>query len=111
MDYAAAVNLEIADLFAAGADVVQIDEPYMQVHPAEARSYGIAALQRALEGVTGTTCVHICFGYGLMVKGKPAKYDFLAELAATPVRQVSVETAQPSLDCEALKDLDPKTIL
>jgi 5-methyltetrahydropteroyltriglutamate--homocysteine methyltransferase len=111
MDYAAAVNAEIRDLFAAGADVVQIDEPYMQVHPAEARSYGLGALQRALDNVTGTTAVHICFGYGSMVKGKPARYDFLSELAATAVKQVSVETAQPSLDCSALKDLDNKTIL
>src|SRR5262245_17015629 len=75
MDYAAAVNVEISDLFAAGADVVQVDEPYMQVHPTEAREYGITALQRALDGITGTTAVHICFGYGAMVKGKPARYD------------------------------------
>jgi len=80
MDYAAAVNAEIKDLFASGADVVQIDEPYMQAHPAEARSYGVPALQRALDGITGTTVVHVCFGYGAMVKGKPARYDFLAEL-------------------------------
>jgi len=111
MDYAAAVNLEVADLFAAGADVVQIDEPYMQVHPADARSYGIAALQRALDGVTGTTVVHICFGYGAMVKGKPARYDFLSELAATSVQQVSVETAQSRLDCSALAALGGKTVL
>ena len=83
MDYAAAVNAEIRDLFTAGADVVQVDEPYMQVHPTDARSYGVAALQRALDGITGTTVVHICFGYGAMVKGKPARYDFLSELAAT----------------------------
>ncbi len=70
MDYAAAVNVEIRDLFAAGADVVQVDEPYMQVHPADARSYGIAALQRVLDGIAGTTVVHICFGYGTMVKGE-----------------------------------------
>jgi 5-methyltetrahydropteroyltriglutamate--homocysteine methyltransferase len=111
MDYAEAVNAEVRDLFAAGADVVQIDEPYMQVHPAEARTYGIAALQRALDGISGTTAVHICFGYGAMVKGKPARYDFLSELAQTSVQQVSVETAQPSLDCSALSDLDRKTIL
>jgi 5-methyltetrahydropteroyltriglutamate--homocysteine methyltransferase len=111
MDYAAAVNEEIRDLFAAGADVVQIDEPYMQAHPAEAREYGLAAFERALDGVTGTTAVHICFGYGLMVKGKPARYDFLPELAATAVQQVSVETAQPSLDCSVLADLPNKTIM
>ncbi len=111
MDYAAAVNAEIKDLFAAGADVVQIDEPYMQAHPAEARSYGVPALQRALDGITGTTVVHVCFGYGAMVKGKPARYDVLAELAATTVRQVSVETAQSSLDCSVLADLGGKTVV
>src|SRR5262249_4934252 len=83
IDYAAAVNEEIRDLFAAGADVVQIDEPYMQAHPEPARAYGVAALQRALDGIAGTTAVHICFGYGAMVTGKPSRYDFLSELAAT----------------------------
>jgi 5-methyltetrahydropteroyltriglutamate--homocysteine methyltransferase len=111
MDYAGAVNAEIRDLFAAGADVVQIDEPYMQVHPEDARRYGIAALQRALDGIDGTTVLHICFGYGAMVKGKPARYDFLAELASTTVRQVSVETAQSRLDCSVLAELTSKTVL
>ena len=111
MDYASAVNVEIADLFTAGADVVQVDEPYMQVYPADARSYGIAALQRALDGIAGTTVVHICFGYGAMVKGKPARYDFLSELAATSVQQISVETAQSGLDCSVLADLAGKTVL
>jgi len=111
LDYAAAVNAEIRDLFAAGADVVQVDEPYMQAHPEPARAYGVAALQRALDGVQGTTAVHICFGYGAMVTGKPAQYAFLPELAATSVRQVSVETAQPSLDCSVLQDLKDKTII
>jgi 5-methyltetrahydropteroyltriglutamate--homocysteine methyltransferase len=111
MDYAAAVRVEIGDLFAAGADVVQIDEPYMQAHPDDARSYGVAALQRALDGIAGTTVVHICFGYGAMVKGKPARYDFLSELAATSVRQISVETAQSSLDCSTLAGLGGKTVV
>jgi 5-methyltetrahydropteroyltriglutamate--homocysteine methyltransferase len=111
MDYAAAVNAEIRDLFAAGADVVQIDEPYMQAHPEPARAYGIAALQRALDGIAGTTVVHICFGYGAMVSGKPARYAFLSELAATSVQQVSVETAQASLDCSMLADLRGKTVV
>ncbi len=111
MDYAAAVNEEIRDLFAAGADVVQVDEPYMQAHPADARSYGVSALQRALDGIAGTTAVHVCFGYGTMVKGKPARYDFLSELAATTVQQVSVETAQCALDCSVLADLGGKTVL
>jgi 5-methyltetrahydropteroyltriglutamate--homocysteine methyltransferase len=105
LDYAAAVNDEIRDLFAAGADVVQIDEPYMQAHPDQARAYGLAAVSRALEGVSGTTALHICFGYASMVKGKPARYAFLPELASTPVQQVSVETAQPSLDCSVLKTI------
>jgi 5-methyltetrahydropteroyltriglutamate--homocysteine methyltransferase len=111
IDYAAAVNEEIRDLFAAGADLVQVDEPYMQAHPAEARSYGVAALQRALDGIAGTTVVHVCFGYGAMVKGKPARYDFLSELAATTVQQVSVETAQSTLDCSVLADLGGKTVV
>ena len=111
MDYAAAVNMEIRDLFAAGADIVQIDEPYLQVHPVEARSCGIPALQRALDGIIGTTVVHTCFGYGAMVKGKPARYDVLAELSATTVLQVSVETAQSALDCSVLADLGGKTVL
>jgi 5-methyltetrahydropteroyltriglutamate--homocysteine methyltransferase len=111
LDYAEAVNAEIRDLFAAGADVVQIDEPYMQAHPEPAREYGLGALERALDGVTGTTAVHICFGYGSMVKGKPAQYAFLPELAATRIQQVSVETAQPSLDCAVLQQLQDKTII
>jgi 5-methyltetrahydropteroyltriglutamate--homocysteine methyltransferase len=111
MDYAAAVNAEMRDLFAAGADVVQIDEPYMQAHPEPARAYGVAALQRALDGIDGTTVVHICFGYGAMVSGKPAHYAFLSELAATSVQQVSVETAQASLDCSVLADLRGKTVV
>src|SRR5262245_33104060 len=83
----------------------------MQAHPEPARAYGIAALQHALDGITGTTVVHICFGYGAMVKGKPAQYDFLSELAATDVQQVSVETAQSSLDCSVLADLRGKTVV
>ena len=105
------MNAEIRDLFAAGADVVQVDEPYMQAHPADARSYGIAALQRALDGIAGTTVVHICFGYGAMVKDKPARYDILSELASTTLHQVSVETAQSALDCSVLADLGSKTVL
>jgi 5-methyltetrahydropteroyltriglutamate--homocysteine methyltransferase len=111
IDYAAAVNEEIRDLFAAGADVVQVDEPYMQAHPAQARAYGVAALQRALDGIAGTTVVHVCFGYGAMVTGKPARYDFLSELAATTVHQVSVETAQSALDCSVLAELGGKTVV
>jgi 5-methyltetrahydropteroyltriglutamate--homocysteine methyltransferase len=93
MDYAAAVNEEIRDLFAAGADVVQIDEPYMQARPEKARQYGLAALNRALDGVQGTTAVHICFGYAAIIHQRPSGYSFLPELAGCKCRQVSVETA------------------
>jgi 5-methyltetrahydropteroyltriglutamate--homocysteine methyltransferase len=111
LDYAAAVNEEIRDLFAAGADVVQIDEPYMQAEPEKARAYGVKALNRALEGVKGTTVAHICFGYAAMMAGKPSTYAFLPELAACTAQQISVETAQPSLDCSVLAKLPNKTII
>ena len=111
MDYAVAVNEEIQALFAAGADVVQVDEPYMQAQPELAREYGLAALNRALEGVQGTTCVHICFGYPQFVKGRPSGYSFLPELENTPCGQVSLETAQSKLDCSVLKELPSKSFL
>jgi len=111
LDYAAAVNAEIKDLFAAGADVVQVDEPYMEAHPDKARRFGLAALERALEGVTGTTALHICFGYAALVPGRPPAYSFLQELAGSPVRQISIETAQSSLDCSVLAKLPGKTII
>jgi len=109
--YAAAVNEEIQDLFDAGADVVQIDEPWMQAMPEKARQYGVTALNRALQGVTGTTAVHICFGYGALVAGRPEGYSFLPELAETSANQISIETAQSGLDCSVLKQLPNKTIL
>jgi 5-methyltetrahydropteroyltriglutamate--homocysteine methyltransferase len=111
MDYAAALNAEIRDLFAAGADVVQIDEPYMQARPEEARAFGLAALNRALEGVTGTTAVHICFGYAAIIHSRPSGYSFLPELAGCSCRQVSVETAQSGLDCSALAGLKGKKVM
>ena len=111
MDYAAAVNEEIRDLFAAGADVVQIDEPYMQARPEKARRYGLKALNRALEGITGTTAVHICFGYAAIIHERPSGYSFLPELAQCSCRQISIETAQSHLDCSALKALDGKRIM
>ncbi len=111
MDYAAAVNEEIKDLFAAGADVVQIDEPYMQARPEKARQYGLAALNRALEGVQGTTAVHICFGYAAIIHERPSGYSFLPELAQCSCRQVSIETAQSHLDCSALQALDGKRLM
>jgi len=111
MDYAKAVNAEIRDLFAAGADVVQIDEPYMQARPEEARAFGLKALNQALDGVTGTTAVHICFGYAAIIHSRPSGYSFLGELAGCHCRQVSVETAQSNLDCSALTPLAGKKIL
>src|SRR5215831_6802903 len=112
MDYAAAVNAEIKDLFAAGADVVQIDEPWMQARPEKAKAYGIAALNAALDGVSGTTAVHICFGYAQTVRTtKPRSYAFLAEFEDSQPRQISVETAQPNLDCSKLAALSKTVIL
>jgi 5-methyltetrahydropteroyltriglutamate--homocysteine methyltransferase len=111
LDYAVAVNAEIQDLFAAGADIVQIDEPYMQARPEQARQYGLKALNRALEGVTGTTCVHICFGYAAIIHERPSGYSFLPELAGCSCGQVSVETAQSNLDCATLLPLTNKQIL
>ena len=111
LDYAAAVNAEIRDLFAAGADVVQIDEPYMQARPEKARKYGLKALNAALDGVTGTTAVHICFGYAAIIHVRPEGYSFLPEFAASPVKQISIETAQSKLDCAVLEKLPGKTIL
>jgi 5-methyltetrahydropteroyltriglutamate--homocysteine methyltransferase len=111
MDYAAAVNEEIRDLFAAGAHIVQLDEPYMQARPEEARQYGLRALNRALEGVNGTTAVHICFGYAAIIHERPSGYSFLPELAQCSCAQVSVETAQSNLDCSALAPLKGKKIM
>lgn len=111
MDYAAAINEEIKDLFAHGADVVQIDEPYMQARPEKAREYGIDALNRALEGVQGTTAVHICFGYAAIIHERPTGYSFLPELARCGCNQVSVETAQSNLDCSVLPGLGDKQIM
>ena len=109
--YAAAVHDEIADLFAAGADIVQIDEPYMQARPEKAREFGVPALQRALEGITGTTAVHICFGYAAIIHGRPTAYSFLPELAACSCRQISIETAQSGIDTGVLETLPGKQII
>ncbi|MFL6665821.1 MAG: uroporphyrinogen decarboxylase family protein [Burkholderia ambifaria] len=111
LDYADAVNAEIKDLFAAGADVVQIDEPYMQARPEKARRYGLAALNRALDGVTGTTAVHICFGYAAIIHERPSGYSFLPELAQCRCRQVSFETAQSKLDCSAIAPIADKKLM
>lgn len=111
MAYAEAVNGEVKDLFAAGADIVQIDEPYMQARPDAARAYGLAALNAALAGVTGTTAVHICFGYAAIIHERPEGYSFLPELAGCPADQISIETAQSGLDLGVLADLTGKTVL
>jgi 5-methyltetrahydropteroyltriglutamate--homocysteine methyltransferase len=111
MDYAVAVNAEIKDLFAAGADVVQIDEPYMQARPEKAREYGLKALNRALQDIDGMTAVHICFGYAAIIHERPAGYNFLPELAGSPVKQISIETAQSNLDCSVLASLKNKKIM
>ena len=111
MDYAAAVNEEIRDLIAAGADIVQIDEPYMQARPEKARAYGLKALNRALDGIDGTTAVHICFGYAAIIHQRPSGYSFLPELAGCSCRQISIETAQSGLDCSVLAKLPGKKIM
>jgi 5-methyltetrahydropteroyltriglutamate--homocysteine methyltransferase len=111
MDYAAAVNVEIEDLFAAGADIVQVDEPYMQARPEKAKRFGVQVLDRALAGINGTTAMHICFGYAAVIHQRPSGYSFLPELEASKVEQISIETAQASLDCAVLEKLPSKTIL
>jgi 5-methyltetrahydropteroyltriglutamate--homocysteine methyltransferase len=111
MDFADAVNAEIKDLFAAGADVVQVDEPWMQQYPDQARAYGLSALNRALDGVSGTVAVHLCFGYAAVVQDKPTGYSFLAELENSKAQQISIEAAQPKLDLEVLRNLPSKTII
>jgi 5-methyltetrahydropteroyltriglutamate--homocysteine methyltransferase len=110
-DYAVAVNAEIRDLFAAGADYVQLDEPYMQARPEKARAYGLAALNRALEGIEGPTAVHICFGYAAIIHARPTGYSFLPELCKCRVRQISIETAQSNLDTAVLKNFTDQTII
>ena len=111
LDFAVAVNAEIKDLFAAGADIVQVDEPWMQQHPDAARAYGLKALDRALDGVTGTVAVHLCFGYAAVVHEKPSGYSFLPELERSKAAQVSIEAAQPKLDLAVLTQLPSKSII
>jgi 5-methyltetrahydropteroyltriglutamate--homocysteine methyltransferase len=111
LDYAAAVNAEIKNLFEAGADIVQLDEPYMQARPEKAREYGLQALNRALEGVEGETAVHICFGYAAIIHARPEGYSFLPELAQCTAHGISIETAQSELDCVVLEKLPEKKII
>jgi 5-methyltetrahydropteroyltriglutamate--homocysteine methyltransferase len=112
MDFAAALNEEIHDLVAAGADVVQIDEPYMQARVEKARAFAVEAINRALDGVQVTTVLHTCFGYGALVKHKSAnEYPFLEELRDTVVDQISIEAAQPKLDLSVLGRMGGKTMM
>ncbi len=111
MDYAAAINQEIRALFAAGVDVVQLDEPYMQARPEIAKEYAVASINRAVEGVEGTTAVHLCFGYAHIVHDRPSAYSFLPELEKAAVDQVSIEAAQPDLDLGILEQLPSKTVI
>lgn len=111
MAYAEAVAAEVRDLFAAGADVVQIDEPWVQARHERARAYAVPAINRALEGAEGTTALHLCMGYAAMIADRPPAYSFLAELADCAVDQVSLEAAQPNLDLGVLADLSEKTII
>jgi len=111
MDYADAVNEEARDLKAAGADFIQLDEPYLQAHPEKARRYGIEAIDRALAGIAGPTIVHMCFGYAYVVKEKPSGYSFLPELDKCHAAQVSIEAAQPKLDLSILAALPTKTMM
>ena len=108
--FAAVVNDELKDLKAAGADVVQIDEPWLQARPDRAARYGVKAINRALQGIPGTTVVHLCFGYAAAVKDKPTGYSFLPQLEATSASQISIEAAQPRLDLGVLKEFS-KTVM
>jgi 5-methyltetrahydropteroyltriglutamate--homocysteine methyltransferase len=109
--YADAVREEIRDLFDAGADIVQLDEPWMEARPEQARRYALPTLERALDGISGTTSLHICFGYPAFVPDHPPAYTFLSELAASPVDQISIETAQSDVDLSVLSELAGKTII
>jgi 5-methyltetrahydropteroyltriglutamate--homocysteine methyltransferase len=110
--YAEAVNEELRDLVAAGADVVQIDEPYLQARPEDARVYALEAIERAFDGVGGTKALHTCFGYAAIVHEKPTDgYPFLAELDSCPADEISIEAAQPRLDPQILEQLPSKRVI
>jgi len=111
MAFAAAVNDEVRDLKAAGADVIQLDEPWLQARAAAAARYGVKAINRALQGIAGTTVVHLCFGYAAAVKDKPSGYSFLPQLADSSASQISIEAAQPKLDLAVLEELESKSIM
>src|SRR3954470_8016204 len=109
--YAAAVNEELKDLKRAGADVLQLDEPWLQARADRAARYGVKAINRALQGIEGTTIIHLCFGYAAAVKEKPAGYSFLGQLAETNASQISIEAAQPKLDLSIARELAPKQVM
>ena len=112
MDYAAAVNEEAHELVKAGADVIQLDEPWLRNNPDEAKRYAVRVINRALQGITVPTVVHLCFGYAAVVPGgKPTGYAFLPQLADSLAQQISIESAQPRLDLGVLKDLAPKKVM
>jgi 5-methyltetrahydropteroyltriglutamate--homocysteine methyltransferase len=111
MAFADAVNAEIRELFAAGADVVQLDEPWLQARPDRAARYGVKAINRALKGIQGDTVIHVCFGYAAAVSDKPSGYSVLPQLADTDARQISIEAAQPKLDLGVLRELASKTVM
>ena len=111
MDYATCVNQEVKAMFAAGADVVQLDEPWLRTNPDEARQYAIPAINKALEGVSGPTALHLCFGYAAVVGDKPSGYAFLTELEESAVDHISIEAAQPQLDLSILQAFPTKTII
>jgi 5-methyltetrahydropteroyltriglutamate--homocysteine methyltransferase len=110
MAYAAAVNDELKDLFAAGVDIVQLDEPYVQARPEAAQDYAVAVIDRALQGASGPTVLHVCFGYGKHVDNKPAGYAFLGELNACSADEVSIECAQPRLKMDLVQSLPDKKV-
>ncbi|HKK31324.1 MAG TPA: 5-methyltetrahydropteroyltriglutamate--homocysteine methyltransferase [Alphaproteobacteria bacterium] len=111
MAYAHALNREVHAMKAAGADVIQIDEPHMQAHPAQAQQYGVAAIDAALAGIVGPTVVHMCFGYAYVVKNKPSGYSFLPELNACTATAISIEAAEPAVDPSILAKLPDKHVL
>jgi len=111
LDIAAAINEEIKSLQAAGADIVQIDEPYLQARPEKAKTYGVEVINRALEGIEGPTALHLCFGYAAIVHHRPPQYSFLTELSECVVKQISIEAAQPNLDLSVLRQFAQKTII
>ncbi len=111
MDYAAAVNAELRELKAAGADVIQLDEPWLQARPEEARRLALPAINRALDGIPGPTALHLCFGYAYVSRDKPNGYSFLSELTGTVATQISIEAAQPNLDLGNLDHLGDKTVI